>query len=1232
MHKLLQNKIFWFLISGILLLIYSVFFIQSFNEESILTKSVEKVQKNLLIQEELLKKQTDEFCKNMPVQNISTYYTAHTTPKNLNSSENSFYVYNKDHILEYWSSNLFPIPSTYDSTLVKSPMVSLINGLYLCQVRKKNGNTIVGLSLVKHNFTYENEYLENSFSPSYDVDASIQLSFEKSNYSIFDTQKRFLFSLFIDEDRINLDYAVILSIIMLFLSCILLIMSVYWLIKLYIPSSNTLLFYFFLFLSVLILLIPLIIGGENLYPEFFYKSKLFSPIYFASSTYLPSLGYLFLDTLFLLFAFISLKKAYSVFIKPKFIVTWLRKLIILLLEIVQFSIFCLLLYVIKNIVFNSSISFSNDNIFNYTYLHFLIYGIFGILLYLFVYTTSFIVIKSYLLFTKKSFFWISYIFIFLLFTIVTYYYFLQYWHLLLYFVLYYLILALLIYFRISISKVGVKITLLLLFSFFLAQSIESFYHVKEHEERLLIAEKLGTQHDPITEYQLKEISTQLVKDQTVQMYAQAINKNEGMLIDYVNKTYLNTFASKYKISVTACKQNQTLKLQPDNYKIDCALYFDKKTQSVGTPTKVDNLWFMNYQPGQVSYLLIISINEGDGLSQTKLYIELDSKMLVTDSGYPELLIDNKQKGFSKDFSKYSYARYLNSDLMNQYGKYSYSIKLRNYKIDFSKSNYFYLEGYSHLYYHFSESESIIISKRTPSLLERSATVSFYFLLYGFLLLIISFLNYNPLRLFRNRISFRLRMQFYMITIILISFVLVGSVTINYFLELNKRKNIEFVNEKIHSIFTQFDSQLPKDSALSDITIATINQLVYQFSAQYFTDLNVYNAMGQIIATSRPQLYTQGLLKDKMNRAAIDEFKQSRKTLYFHDEMIGKQKYWSVYMPYFSSNGEVLMYINVPYFAKQRELNREISSFVVTFLSLYLFIILITIVIALLLARYISRPLLLIKERMSRIQLGDKNEKIAWKSTDEIGKLVEVYNNMVDELRISAELLAKSQREEAWREMAQQVAHEIKNPLTPMKLSVQMLERTYKKGDIYWEERLTQFSKTLVEQIDTLADIATSFSDFAKMPKGQFDKEDLLYIVNSMLLLHNYPSIAIVLETDYSKQYPVLVDKNQLIRVFNNLIKNAVQSIKATQQGKIIILLSSKDDKFWEIQIKDNGVGIPDAIKEKIFSPNFTTKNSGMGLGLAMVKNIIVDFGGEIGFTSEEGNGATFYFTIPKNHL
>jgi len=255
-----------------------------------------------------------------------------------------------------------------------------------------------------------------------------------------------------------------------------------------------------------------------------------------------------------------------------------------------------------------------------------------------------------------------------------------------------------------------------------------------------------------------------------------------------------------------------------------------------------------------------------------------------------------------------------------------------------------------------------------------------------------------------------------------------------------------------------------------------------------------------------------------------------------------------------------------------------------------------------------------------------DEKIEWNKQDEIGGLVNEYNRMVDELAASAELLAKSERESAWRQMAQQVAHEIKNPLTPMKLSVQYLQKAWNEKTPDWDDRLNRFTQTIIEQIDSLSVIASEFSNFANMPRSHIAKEDMIEIINNSIeLFNNTTKINFTLES----QQPcmVIVDREQMLRVYNNLIKNSIQAIPNPDEGAIKIAIN-KNNAEYLIRFSDNGIGIPEDQKGKVFYPNFTTKSSGMGLGLAMVKSIIENAGGSISFESEPGKGTSFYISLP----
>ena len=289
--------------------------------------------------------------------------------------------------------------------------------------------------------------------------------------------------------------------------------------------------------------------------------------------------------------------------------------------------------------------------------------------------------------------------------------------------------------------------------------------------------------------------------------------------------------------------------------------------------------------------------------------------------------------------------------------------------------------------------------------------------------------------------------------------------------------------------------------------------------------------------------------------------------------------------------------------------------------------LLAIVLALLLSKYITSTLKTIADKINETRLEKRNKKIdIGSSSEEISTLVNSYNSMIDELEESAVKLATSEREQAWREMAKQVAHEIKNPLTPMRLSVQSFQRKFDPNDENIHQKLDEYTKTLIQQIDTMSSIAAAFSNFAKMPAQQNESLNVTSIVK--LALDIFSEDYITFES-VDHEVKANFDRTQLIRVVTNLVKNSIQAIGThTVSPKIEVRVSSENDMV-KITVSDNGSGISAENKEKIFEPKFTTKTSGMGLGLAMVKNIVETYKGSITFTSQEGQGTTFTVTFPK---
>ena len=240
-------------------------------------------------------------------------------------------------------------------------------------------------------------------------------------------------------------------------------------------------------------------------------------------------------------------------------------------------------------------------------------------------------------------------------------------------------------------------------------------------------------------------------------------------------------------------------------------------------------------------------------------------------------------------------------------------------------------------------------------------------------------------------------------------------------------------------------------------------------------------------------------------------------------------------------------------------------------------------------------------------------------------LIDSYNTMIDELKSSAVKLAKSERETAWREMAKQVAHEIKNPLTPMRLSIQTFERGFSKGQEFSKQRIKEFSDSLIQQIDTMSSIATAFSDFAEMPEPKKELLNVVEVVELAIDIFNKDHINF---NSSNKVIQANFDRTQLIRVITNLLKNAFQAIPEDRTPEIKVSISEKDDNV-NISISDNGYGISKTDTEKIFEPSFTTKSSGMGLGLSMIKSIISAYNGNITFSSKSNVGTTFNITFPK---
>jgi nitrogen fixation/metabolism regulation signal transduction histidine kinase len=361
---------------------------------------------------------------------------------------------------------------------------------------------------------------------------------------------------------------------------------------------------------------------------------------------------------------------------------------------------------------------------------------------------------------------------------------------------------------------------------------------------------------------------------------------------------------------------------------------------------------------------------------------------------------------------------------------------------------------------------------------------------------------------------------------------------------------------------------------------------------------------------------------------LNNLNASAERRYVEENSSAGEKYKASYTYINDSKFKPIGILNLPYFEDNSFNEMELREFMFRLGGVYLLMLFMAIGLAYFISKYITRSLQTVSDMMTKTDLTRSNEKIHIKDPSlEVGKLVDSYNAMIDELEVSAAKLARSEREQAWREMAKQVAHEIKNPLTPMRLSVQSFQRKFDPNDPDIDNKVEEYSKTLIQQIDTMSNIAGAFSNFAEMPAQQNETLNVVEIVKLALDIFTEKYIL------FSTEEEVIIaklDRTQLIRVVTNLVKNAIQAVPEVEAPRILVSVASENE-FVKISVADNGVGISDEFKEKIFEPKFTTKSSGMGLGLGMVKNIVETYKGTIDFTSLPEKGTVFTVRLPKEN-
>ena len=465
-----------------------------------------------------------------------------------------------------------------------------------------------------------------------------------------------------------------------------------------------------------------------------------------------------------------------------------------------------------------------------------------------------------------------------------------------------------------------------------------------------------------------------------------------------------------------------------------------------------------------------------------------------------------------------------------------------------------------------------------------------------------------------------KLQYHIVALTLVCFVYIFGMSIRYVRRTNEQRQQTTLRKKCNYIQSALRNMYFWDIRLSPNNTKGLNIDLKDLSFAYETDINVYDLNGKLLGTSTPILFDRGVL----SRHVPPEPFFSGKPFVSAQEHIGSLQYLVGYVPFYNGNYVPIGFIAVPSFVSHDEMLVEIDNYLSHLLPVYLIVFVLALLVSIWATRSFTRSLSRMATKMHEYRLGKEDNHIRYDNKDEVGELVDRYNELVDELEASARRLVRSEREGAWRTMARQVAHEINNPLTPMKLTIQQLQRT--KGTERFDEYFTKSTSMLIQQIDNLSHIAQSFSTFAKMPEVKATQVDVAAKLSTVIdMFSNEPIPVRYIGPD--KGVMALADEEQIAEVFTNIIKNAIQAMEGNQDGDVIVQLKQTEQGV-EISISDNGPGIPMEIQDKIFTPNFTTKSSGSGLGLAISKNIVEGCDGSLQFKTSN-KGTIFYIYLKK---
>lgn len=741
------------------------------------------------------------------------------------------------------------------------------------------------------------------------------------------------------------------------------------------------------------------------------------------------------------------------------------------------------------------------------------------------------------------------------------------------------------------------------------------FEKKETDKIRKFATYLQLDRDIDGEYLLSNLMTQIKNDVVINSKMINPQAQRQSIIQRIRRTYFNTYFNNYEIDISLFDEKGNAISSKHQGKTIDDLRRKYESQAFATSYKgiyYDGRMDLKKRKKFVCFVELERYRNVTGY----LEIELRLKKFSGKRVLPQLLVDRSQRS-SND---YNYAIYQDGKLIYKSGELDYETIVDNelleeprlYQSGIEEQGYFHLGSKS-------AAKTILISSPVYSSVNIISNFSFLFALFLGVASMIFLLNYLVLPGKVVQLSFSTKILLYSGASFIIPLVLVGMAVMTS-TDVSNKKEIDKSNLKKALVMTEdvndhltafYSRKINKEQLENDLS---------ELAHHSGIDLNLYSKDGRLLSSSTPMIFESNIVSKYLIAEAMDQLIQKRKESLILDESIGNFLYKTSYASVFSpETGELLGVLAAPYFASKNHLKRQQLQVFGNIINIFTFVFILSILIAYFIISKLTKPIVAIADRLHDTGFVQVNQPIEWETDDEIGTLVNEYNNMLSKLESTKVELARNEKEAAWREMAKQVAHEIKNPLTPMKLTIQHLHRIL--GE---KEKDKKSLEILLSQIDTLDEIVTSFSHFAKMPTPEREPFDIRQILEKSIDLHVDKTINKDLQDG---TFSIMGDKKLFGRIFNNLILNAFQSMKNVQHPALSVAMNQNQDKI-KIEFKDQGEGIPFEIQDKVFTPNFSTKETGSGIGLAVAKRGIEHAGGDIWFETVEGVGTTFFIELP----